>query len=158
MPLREITVVEELDNGETRTVKRTLSTSRFVVKIDGQRYSPEITANIEIENDGGTERTTDQCGNTERSRTSNKGWAIRVTGIVTGNDARQSNLSLQLLRDVIAQESTISITSDIISGEFEVSNTVITQSSDLVSINTPDTEGEESAFEFQLQLGQSESE
>lgn len=156
MLTQEVTIVEDR-GGNTVEVKRTIPTTEFAVKLDGQLYQPAITTNVEIENDGEQSRTADQCGHTERNRVGNKGWQITIQGIITGNDNRRGNLSLALLRDVIAVSETIQIRSDIISGEFEVSNTVITQASDLVSIQTSDTNGEEKAFEFQMQLGESNS-
>lgn len=152
-----ITIVEQLENGETETVEREIPTTDFAVKLDGQLRHPAITTNVEIENDGDISRQSDQCGNTQTRRVTNKGWTIRVQGIVTKNDGRQENLSLQLLRDVIATAESIQIRSDVISGTFEVSNVVITQANDLVSVNTFDTDGKEQAFEFQLQLGESQS-
>lgn len=152
-----ITIVEDIGGGETAVVEQTLPTTEFAVKIDGILYRPAITTNVEIENDGDVTRVQDQCGHTEANRTTNQGWSIRVQGIITGNEGREGNLSLALLRDTIANRDSVEIRSDVISGRYEVSNTVITQANDLVSINTNDTNGEEKAFEFQLQLGQSES-
>jgi hypothetical protein len=134
-----------------------LSSTSFAAKLDGQIYRPAVTTSVEIENDGDVSATKDQCGHTERKRVGNQGWQIRVQGMVTANTLRQGNLSMQQLRDVIAQSDEIEIISDVLSGTFAVSNVVITQPNDLVSIVTEDTNGEEKAFEFQLQLGESES-
>lgn len=157
-----VTYIEEV-NGSTVEREVQLSTTEFSVKLDttgsgepDTLFSPVVTQSVEIENDGDSTTPSDQCGNTERRRTTNEGWSIRVSGIVTANE-RGSNLSLQLLRDVIAPADSVQIRSDVLSGEVSVSNTVITQSSDLVSIVTDETEGEEKAFEFQLQLGESQS-
>lgn len=160
MVVSTIEIIEDVGGGQTQVTERRISTTEFAVKIDGQLYRPAVTTNIEIENDGDVSKTQDQCGNTERSRQTNNGWAVRIQGIVTGNDDRSGNLSMQLLRDVVALADTIQIRSDLTGSsvtEFEVSNTVLTQSSDLVSIQTGDTDGEEQAFEFQLQLGQTEA-
>lgn len=155
MPVaRTITVVEDTGAG-TVTREETISSTEFAVKLDGVLYSPEITTEVEMENDGDISNTADQCGNTEREKINNGGWNLTVQGVVTGNDDRHGNLSLQLLRDVIAPMDTIRVRSDIAEGEFEVSNTVITQTGDLVSVETKSTDGEEKAFEFQLQLGES---
>lgn len=157
-----VEITEDIGGGETQVVERRIATTGFSVKIDGQLYSPAVTTNIEIENNGQTDRVQDQCGNTERSRTTNDGWAVRVQGIVTKNDGREGNLSLQVLRDVVAVSDTIKIRSDVtppgVESGVEVSNTVITQASDLVSVQTGETDGEEQAFEFNLQLGQTEAE
>lgn len=151
-----INFIEDV-GGEERVVERKISTTGFILKIDGKKYSPTITTSVEIENSGENTTTMDQCGHTERERTGNKGWLIRVQGIVTSNDSRTGNLSLQMLRDVVATANKVKVRSDVISGSYTVSNVVITQSNDLVSVETRDTEGEEKAFEFQLQLGEKES-
>lgn len=161
MVVSTIEIIEDVGGGQERVTERPISTTDFAVKMDGQLYRPAVTTNIEIENNGEMSTTQDQCGNTERSREGNMGWSVRVKGIATANDDRGGNLSMQMLRDVVATSETIKIRSDVTGSsvtELEVSNTVITQASDLVSIQTDDTEGEELAFEFQLQLGESEAE
>lgn len=134
-----------------------IPSSDFSVKIDGNLHKPAAVTNIEIENDGDTTTTQDQCGHTARTRTGNRGWVIRVQGIITGNDDRYGNLSMQMMRDVIASSDSIKVRSEVYSGEQTVSNTVITDANDLHAIETPDTEGEERAYEFQLQLGETTS-
>jgi hypothetical protein len=160
MVVSQIEIIEDVGGGQTRVTEKRISSTEFAVKIDGQLFRPAVTTQVEIENDGDVSATTDQCGNTERDRQANQGWSVRVQGIVTGNDDRGGNLSMQLLRDVIATADTIKVRSDVTGSSvtrLEVSNTVITQTSDLVSIQTEDTDGEEQAFEFQLQLGESEA-
>lgn len=156
MAIATVEFIEVVDGGR-QVVEETFVTTEFVVKIDGQKYSPVLTTEVEIENDGDTATATDQCGHTERDRVTDNGWAIRVNGIITASD-RTGNLSLALMRDVIATASDLKIRTDVIEGRFEVSNVLVTQTSDLVSINTGDTDGDEQAFQFQLQLGESESE
>lgn len=135
-----------------------ISSSKFSVKIDGELHEPAVVTNIEIENDPSNSTTSDQCGHTSRQRTTDGGWIVRVQGIVTGNDDRYRNLSMQMLRDVVASADTVEVRSDVYSGEQVVSNVVITQPNDLHSVETPDTWGKEQAFEFQLQLGEEDSE
>lgn len=158
MLTEQVSIIEDIGGGETRTVSKTIPSTEFVVKIDNTLYRPAITTEVEIENDGETTTTRDQCGHVERSRTGDDGWRIRAQGIVTGNTSRDNNLDLQLLRDEVASASDLKVRTDMIAGFFEVSNTVITQSSDLVSINTNDTDGTEKAFEFQIQIGEDSSE
>lgn len=144
--------------GEDGNVREhSVSSSKFSVEIDGEFKQPAIVSEVEIENDGDQAVARDQCGRVERRRQTNDGWAIRVTGIVTANDSRSGNLSLQTLRDVVANANTIEIVSDVESGEYTVSNTIITDASDLVAVQTADTDGKEQAFDFQLQLGDTES-
>lgn len=151
-----VTTIEYITEGGQRT-ERDISSTRFSVKIAGEYRSPAVTREVEIENNGDQSVSRDQCGNIERRRQSNDGWAVRVTGIVTSNDVRRDNLSLQKLRDVVANMDSVEIVSDVTSGEYTVSNTVITEANDLVSVQTPDTDGREQAFEFNLQLGDTES-
>lgn len=157
MTVSNVTIIRDVGGREV-VEERPISTSTFYVKIDGERYSPAITTELEIENGDGTAALTDQCGNTERRKLNDMGWSIRVSGILTMNDAREGNLSLQMVRDTVAQMDSITIGSDIISGEIVVTNIIITQTGDLVSINTRSTDGDEKAVEFQMQLGETESE
>ena len=162
--LADVTYIEEV-NGQTVEREVKLASSEFIVKVDTtgdgtadtKLGKPVVTQEIEIENNGESAEPQDQCGNTERFRTTNSGWMIRVNGIVTANQ-RESNLTLQDLRDTIATMDAVWIRSDIMNGRVAVQNTVITQTSDLVAIETPQSEGREKAFEFQLQLGESQSE
>lgn len=154
MAITNVTFIEEVD-GQTVVREEAVSSSRFYVELGNETYTPAVVTNVEIENDGDVASTTDQCGFTTRQRTGDDGWMIRVQGIVTANDSRTGNLSLEILKEV-ALMSEITIGSDIISGTYEVSNTVITESSDLVSVQTSETEGEEQAFEFQMQLGETQ--
>jgi hypothetical protein len=158
MPLSQtIEIVSQDGAGGTDTSRRTIPTTSFSLFLNETEYQPAVVTDIEIENSGNDNQVSDQCGNTERNRTGNSGWAIRVNGIITGEDARQGNLSLSLLRDVVASSDSVTIGADIQSGTFEVGNVVITQQSDLVSIETANTNGKEKAYEFQLQLGETQS-
>lgn len=143
---------------DTEALKSEIASSDFALKIDGVLRTPAVVKEAEYENDGSSSATADQCGHTERQRTTNNGWAIRVQGIATLNANRRENLSMQLLRDGVANSNTVEVRSGVLSGEFEVSNVVITDASDLYSVQTRETNGEEEAVEFQLQLGQTESE
>lgn len=157
-----VEVVREIDGQEVVT-EETLSSQQFGVKLDTTGdgnpdtvFNPAVTTQVEIENSGEVSKTSDQCGNTQRSRTTTEGWLVRVQGIVTDVE-RGNNLTLSTLRDTVASSDTVPIRSDLLSGTIVVSNVVITQASDLVSIQTEDSFGEEKAFEFQLQLGEEES-
>lgn len=152
------TIINNSDNlSEVDTTEVVFPSTEFAVKVDGELLQPEITTKVEIENDGEMSTSQDQCGHTSRTRTGNNGWVVTVNGLVTDNDLRDGNLSLQTLRDVVATMSEAKIRSDIVSGTYEVSNVVITQPNDLVSIETDSTHGEESAYEFHVQFGESES-
>lgn len=153
MPSQTIEIVDD----EGNVVEEEITTTDFYVDVNGEFHRPVITNEIEIENDSDMTSVSDQCGNVERNTVGNQGWKIRATGLVTGNDSRPNNLSLSKIRDVVALSDTITIESDLISGEFELSNTVITQSSDVAAIQTNATNGIESAYSFQLQLGETDT-
>jgi len=150
-------LVDEEQREEEKTIE--LVQTPFAIRVDGSGFKqPEVTREMEIENDSNMTSVSDQCGNVERNTLGNQGWNIRVSGIVT-NERRENNLSLQELRDIIAPSDTIEIQSEIIGGaaEFELSNTVITQRSDIPAIRTPSTNDIEQAFEFQLQIGETDT-
>jgi hypothetical protein len=157
-----VTIIEESD-GEEFVRERIISTVEFSVKLDTDSdgepdtlFTPIITEDVEMENASDQSEVQDQCGNTERRRASNQGWSITVKGMVTAAE-RYGNLDLATLRDVVAPADDIIIRSDIINGEFALNNTLIGQRSDLVSINTVDTDGDEKVYDFQLQIGETES-
>lgn len=156
MAVQTVTLREQTDIGVEERVVETTST-QFFVNIGGKKFSPAVTTNIELENDGDIADPQDQCGNVERTKVSNKGYNIRIEGIATMNQEREGNLSMQLIRDYVGGADDVDIRCDLFEGTIVVSNIVITQSSDLVSIQTVDTEGEEKAVEFQLQLGEKET-
>lgn len=157
MVTRTVTVIE--DSGGGRVEREVVfPDSAFAIEIDGQRYKPAVTTQVEIEKSPDNEVIMDQCERSERGRGGSRGWQVRVQGIITGNDDRAGNLSLQKMRDTVGSMDEITIYSDIFSGTIVLSNIVITQASDLVSIQTKDTVNEEDAYEFQLQLGETESE
>jgi hypothetical protein len=156
MTVGRVTYYESV-SGEKTEVAVEHDKSDFALKIDGVLYKPAIVDEMEIERSGDMATPQDQCGHTERDRVGDKGWAINVQGIVTSNDARAKNLSMQQMRDVVSTMSEAEIRSDLISGTYEVSDVIISDSSDLFSIQTQDTEGDETAYEFQMQLGQTDS-
>jgi hypothetical protein len=158
MPLAQsIEVVVDDGSGGTTVTERTIPSTSFAVILDDIAYEPAICRRVEAENGGNDNTTSDQCGNTERNRTGNDGWKVTVSGIITGAD-RPQNLSLPTLRDVVAGSDSIEISSDVISGTYELSNVLIGQEEDLVSVQTVNTDGKEKAFDFQLQLGETQSE
>lgn len=139
-----------IDEGTETEVS--LSDEGFAVELDGSLYAPAVTTNIEKEKSSDTTRLSDQCGNFERRNVANRGWAVRVEGIATG-ESRDNNLSLDRLDEVAASEE-IEIVCDLYDGPIAVQNVVVTQANDLISISTPETPAREKAYEFQLQLGE----
>lgn len=158
MAVTTVTLIESGEGGGTREKEIKLQTVGFFIVVDGENYSPAVTTNVEIENDGDVAQPQDQCGRIERTKVSDKGWNVRVQGIITGNDERDGNLSMQLMRDYVATADSVEVHCDLFDGEIVVGNLVITQANDLVSVNTRDTHGDEAAFEFQLQLGEQDTE
>lgn len=130
---------------------------KFFVRIDGQDLFPVHVDLLEIENSGETQTITVDCGDTERRKTANKGWIVSVEGLVSTNDTRGDNLSMQKLRDVIAHSEVINIRSALLSGKIVVSNVVITSADDAVEIVTERTHGREKVWGFRMTLGEEES-
>lgn len=158
MAVTRVTYITGGGGSETEEREEEVITSKFQVRLDGTLYEPAVVQKVEIEKSDDSTRRTDQCGNMKKQKAENSGWIMRVEGIITANDSRHRNLSLQLLRDVIAEQDSVYIVSDILSGEIILSNVIITQPKDITSIETRDTEGKEQAFDFQLQLGRTENE
>lgn len=160
-----LSTIQFIDEDGT-VVEETVPTTEFGVAFDEDGdgeytddplYSPAITSEVEIENDGNNAVVSDQCGRTERSRTTNEGWMVTVTGICTANESRRGNLSLEQVKQIGTSDE-VYIVSDVHTGVLAVGNVVITQASDLVYVETGSTDGRERAFDFQLQLGDTESE
>lgn len=152
MPSESITVVRADGTEEVIDV----TTTTFSVKIDDQLYSPVVTSEVEIEHTGETSEISDQCGNTRRRAEADKGYALQVTGIVT-SVRRANNLTLQMLRDEIGGAQQVRVRSDVIDGPFTNPKPTITQTSELVSYNGVQTDGDEQAFDFTLQAGEENS-
>lgn len=129
---------------------------KFYVRIEGQDLFPVLVDNLEIEHSGESSTITVDCGDTERRKTANKGWTVRVEGLVSTNDTRADNLSMQVLRDVIAPADTVDIRSPLLSGRIIVSNVII-GSDDAVEIDTERTNGREKVWGFSMTLGEEES-
>lgn len=158
--MAEATIIRNVGGGST-TEEKVQHTQDFQVKIDGELYSPAITQNVEIEQSGETNKTMDQCTNVERKKSGSGGWLVRVEGIVVSGADAPSELTLEVLRDRVAFLDALEIRSTILNGTYVLSNVIITQSNDLVSLQAPWLGGETDrydAFEFQLQLGEEESE
>lgn len=129
---------------------------RFYIRIDGRDLFPVLVDNLEIENSGESQTITVDCGETERRKTANKGWVVTVEGLVSTNDTREDNLSMQVLRDVVATSDVIDIRSALLSGRIVVSNVIIT-SDDAVEIDTERTNGREKVWGFRMVLGEEEA-
>lgn len=121
------------------------------------RFSPAAVRNMEIENDGEVESISDMCGRTQSDRRSDENWEVIIDGIVT-NDSYTTeaeggrfvnNFTLQQLKR-IKDAAAIRLESELHSGPMELNNIVISDSAQLVSVNVG--AGEQSAFEFNLQL------
>lgn len=151
--ITDVTIIDV--EGETQ---QTVETHGFQIDVEGTQRSPALVRMVEAENNGETSSVQDQCGHTERSRSGNNGWAITVEGFVTSGNGYPGELTLAHLRDTVAEMSEATIVTDIISGTYEVSNTMIGTPDDIVEIQTRDMNEFRQAFRFQLQLGESASE
>lgn len=158
MAFAEVTYTDDFGNQQ----KREIPTTEFYVRLEGsdgeiKELSPAVTSEIEIESDNETSTTHDQCGNMESQKTGTNGEIIRVSGIVTGS-RREGNLDVLTLINEVTKGSNITVGCALFSGEINVSNRVVRQASELVKIETEETIGKEAAFEFQLQLGETQAE
>jgi len=129
---------------------------RFYIRLEGQDLHPVLVDRLQIENSGESSTITVDCGDTERRKTANKGWVVEVEGLVTTNDSRPGNLSMQKLRDVIAPSDTVDVHSALLRGSIVVSNVVI-GSDDAIEIETGRTNGREKCWAFRMTLGEEES-
>lgn len=129
----------------------------FFVKLDGQELYPALVTNLEIENSGENSNITVDCGDTERRKTANGAWVMRVEGIVTSS-SRTDNLSMERLRDDIANSETVEVRSGLFSGRILVSNVIISAPEEVTEIQTNRTNGREKAWAFSMVLGEESSE
>lgn len=148
-----LVIVDE--DGNERPLE--LSSKEFNLVIDGDELSPTVTSQVEIDKGRGedTDQLTDQCGNTERFRTSDSGWALTATGFVTRSN-RDANLGVREMKAVADMES-VQVETELHSEDMTVQNVRLTQVSDVAALNTESTSGDELAFEFEIQLGDQQS-
>lgn len=135
-------------------VQEEVFSAEFAIKIDGEILTPAYVEEVEVENNGETVTLTDDCGRQEQRRFNEGLWSVRVTGVV----AKEGAIDELLLRDLMTLQEgeLVEIISDFeIDGPIEVSNTIIGQTTDIVSIDTGT--GEQLAFTFQLSLGEQDS-
>jgi hypothetical protein len=155
------------ENGEEQYVS--VDSETFQIETEEAVYEPAIVQEIEWENDGKQTETSDQCGNTKRARTRQENRSATVRGICTdtrrqigsAEDGRpiynltaseiHNNLGTAATSSQFTADSTVSIITQLYSGDIEIGNTVVRQQQDLVSINMG--AGDELAFKFQIQLG-----
>lgn len=128
---------------------------KFYIRIDGQDFHPVLVDSLEIEHSGDSSTITVDCGDTERRKTANKGWVVTVEGLVSTNDTREDNLSVQKLKEVATMDA-VDIRSALLSGPIIVSNVVIA-ADDAIEIDTERTSGREKVWAFRMTLGEEES-
>lgn len=148
-----------LDGGGGGDGRREIETAEteFFVKVDGEELHPVLVTNLEMESSGDTTSITVDCGDTERRKTANAGWIITVEGLVSTNDVRPDNLSVQKLRDDIKQRDVVDIRSPIFSGTIVLSNIIINSPESAVEAETSRTWDRERVWGFRMVLGEEES-
>lgn len=153
-------VVTVIPDGGGQPIEREVSESTFGVYIDGEIYYPAATQSLEVESNGNVEKTGTQCGTKRQQRTSEDPYSITAECIVTLADQSTANALTvrQVLKDITEGED-VRITSAFpIDSALEVSNVLVRQETELISVNTDRTDGEATAFRCQLQLGAEQTE
>lgn len=152
----EVRVID--DGGNERLIE--FSESTFGVDIDGVIHRPAATQSIEVESNGNTERTGTQCGDMKQRTTSTDPFKVTVECIITF-DNETNGPRVLTVRDVlyeIREGDSVTIDSKFpIEQAMTVSNVLVTQDSELVSVNTRYTDGEAKAARCQLQFGAEET-
>lgn len=155
--MAQVTVVD--DGGQTRTID--ISESTFGVIINGDVKHPAATQSVEVESNGQMEKTGTQCGTTRQQRTASDPFSITVECIVVSEDSTSAPDALTV-RDVLyglQSGSEVFIESAFpIDSPQVVSNVLVRQETELISVKTKFTNGEATAFRCQLQFGAEESE
>lgn len=141
--MASLIIVDELGEPTRRDI---ISREFRVVVEDGEDFDPAVTERVEYDHRGQTSSVTTVCGETENRRESDQQPDITAEGVVTQDQ-------LQELKD-LKRGQTITVISDIHSGQVLVKRVTIEQSSDVVSYIPDGSDEEELAFSFQLQLGQ----
>lgn len=130
-----------------------IPTTDFVLVLDGQRFTPAATTEIQLENDGEMESVTDQCGRTEQARTSDFNWTMKVNFVIADGRFQvgsANNMSMADLKSIRSAD-TVEVESAPHSGTMELDNITIRQRNDLVSISLGD-DSEYDAYECRLNL------
>lgn len=148
----QITVVQALDDGSTQTITREIPTTPVFIVMgegdDAEELQPALTREMEITLSEEVSSTMDQCGRTENTNEGNTNWQITLEGVCT-DASRAGNLRLERLK-AISQGQQLRIRSALHSGTVIVREISISQLNDLKAIDIG--YGDETAFEFQLQL------
>lgn len=138
-----VAVVNE--NGDIET-QRVISRDATVVPEGQSNFEPTVVQSVEYDHKGQTSSISSVCGETENRRETDEQPDITVEGIISEEE----------LPDIksIKEGDQITLISDVHKGDVFVRRVTISQTADLVHIVPDDTNKEELAFNFQLQLGQ----
>lgn len=154
---REITVTQALDDGSTQAITQEVPSTPVFLVIgdedeeegeDAEELEPALTREIEITLSETVSSVMDQCGKTENRQEGHTHWQITIDGICT-DSSRAGNLRLERLK-TIGRGDQLRLRSAIHSGPVIVREITITQTNDLKTLDIGS--GDETAFEFQLQL------
>lgn len=160
-----VTIIGEDGTEQTQRIQ----SDTFQIETENVVYEPAIVEEIEWENDGKQQQTSDQCGNTKRARTRQQNRTVTIRGIATDNQRQTgtaengkevrnmtasniaNNLGTQATSSQFGAQSDVQMVSSLYTGSIMIGNTVARQVSDLISIDVG--VGEELAYRFQIQLG-----
>lgn len=113
---------------------------------------PPYVEKIDVEISGKSETLTDQCGYTEVRKNGTGNWTVTANGIISARE-------LSAMRTIGDAPKQIRVTSEPFTGMGVCDSMNITQKDDLTGISFPGKgySGNESAFQFQVQIRQSAS-
>lgn len=135
------------------------SNSSFKLLIDDVAYEPAIAQEIEVESNQQQARTGTQCGTQRVQNTSVDPFMFRVQGICTNSDRQGELTARRILYDVQEGEQVDVVWDGPAVGSLTVSNAIVRQEEGLNEIAAPITNNEpETAFRFQIQLGEENNE
>lgn len=145
--------------GEGGTETYEAESSSFSLLIDGVAYEPAVTQEIEVESNQQQATTGTQCGTQRVQNTSTDPFKFRVRGICTNSDRAGELTAKRVLYDVQEGDQVDVVWDGPPLGSLTVSNALVRQEEQLVSVSTPLTNNEaETAFRFQIQLGEEDNE
>jgi hypothetical protein len=142
------------DDGEIVTqevLSRNCSVLKYMYEEGDERvyddeFSPSVVQRVEYDHRGQSSSVTSVCGETENRRESDQQPDITVEGIITEPE-------IPSLKD-LKRGDEITLISDVHQGHVYVKRVTIEQSTDIIKYIPDESDQEELAFTFQLQLGQ----
>lgn len=143
--MTSIRIVDEVGEVVEREV---LSRDAAVIPEDDnlERFVPSVVQRVEYDHKGQTSSLTSVCGETENRREGDNNPDITIEGIVTTDEIPQAKQ--------LKEGQEITLVSDVHQGQVFVKSLTIEQTQDLIHYIPDESDEEQLAFTFQLQLGQ----